>query len=45
MGWFGWPPKDRPIFWITTAAFIAVSIYAWFTKCLTEKELGDFSML
>jgi hypothetical protein len=32
MSWFGWPPKDRPIFWVTTAAFLAVCVYAAFTK-------------
>jgi hypothetical protein len=32
MGWFGWPPKDPPMFWITVAAFVAVCIYAAFAK-------------
>ena len=29
--WLGWPPKDRPMFLVTTAAFLAVCVYAFFT--------------
>jgi hypothetical protein len=32
MRWLGWPPKDRPMFWITVTAFLAVCVYAYFTE-------------